>query len=214
MGSIVSYDDSDAYFGLGTDMLNAEMMLVDWVNIEQGGVHFNGTNYSLSLLSIEDFSTKEYVEIAAEYFVAHKNTTNFILGPYGYSLSESVVAITDPAQLLTVLPGSTELPANISYAFSTLPGDIPTLTSAFDMLRYVGASTVSVFKDADTLRCDFDNVMALSGNIQVVGWTELSDSDPLYSEKIFDLLTQYKEYGVETLLICGYERICTEVLLV
>ena len=96
-GATISHDVNDAFLYYGSQMLNAWMMLVEWVNEEKGGILINGTNYSVSLSFMDDFSKTEFVETGFNHLLNENKSIlqglDFMLAPYSSSLTRAAQEI-------------------------------------------------------------------------------------------------------------------------
>jgi hypothetical protein len=98
LGGTISYDEKDDYRFYGQQMLNAWILFVEWANEERGGVTINGSNYSVSLSYMDDFTEVDYVTNGFEFMLSNRSIAeglDFMLSPY-------TSALTDTAQKVAI----------------------------------------------------------------------------------------------------------------
>lgn len=91
LGGTISYATYDDFRFYGQQILDAWIFFIEWVNEERGGVMINGTNYSVSLAYMDDFSDIEYVKKGYEFLLGTESILeglDFMLSPYSSHLTD------------------------------------------------------------------------------------------------------------------------------
>ena len=105
LGGTISYDANDDFRFYGQQTLDAWMFFIEWVNEVRGGILINGTNYSVSLAYMDDFTDMEFVKNGFEFMLGNNSILeglDFMLSPYSSSLTDAAqqVAISQVLVLI------------------------------------------------------------------------------------------------------------------
>lgn len=135
IGVSVSAAAGDEFEVFGRNLFGGYTLFANWVNIERKGVVINGTNYTIAVDFIEDYSNSDYVAAAYDKL---DPVCNVYFGPYSSGLTKTAATITESRGDL-MLAGAAADPAifaTSSSTFGTLPPSSAYLEVAFSTFRY------------------------------------------------------------------------------
>jgi ABC-type branched-subunit amino acid transport system substrate-binding protein len=187
-------------------------MFVDWVNIERGGVRLNGTNVSMSIQIVEDYSSVDDVKAVTHYLLG-KEKVDFMFAPYTSSLTNASATITEGEHFLLFSAISHPWSPNMNYTIFTLPTDTSRMRSTFHSFVSFGAKNISVITESDHDNCLYENSVkaALAEGINLYSHHTLDKQSPTYLQDITDILLNLKENNVDVVIGCSISSLCTHV---
>lgn len=212
IGAPLSYSPGDIYFSKGTLISNSWDMFVDWVNIERGGVRLNGTNVSMSIQIVEDYSSVEDVTAVTRYLLDEEQV-DFMFAPYTSGLTNASATITEKEQFLLISAISHPYYPNLNYTIFTLPSDLSRMRSTFHSFASFGAKNISVITESDHDNCLYENSVkaAHAEGISLSSHHTLDKKSPTYLQDITDILLELKEKHVDVVVGCSIASLCTHV---
>jgi branched-chain amino acid transport system substrate-binding protein len=214
IGAPISYSTGDKYFNTGSDIVNAWTLFAEWINIERGGIKYNGSNVSVNIIYMEDFSDSDYVRHATRHMIDDYEV-NFMLGPYSTGLTMAASEVTLNSSM--IMMAGTALPTNQTtennFTFYTLPTDKSALASTFRVFVENGGVDVGVIVDSDVDRCRLGDVMAAAARegITVASYTKIDPNSPNNSQTLTAILQDFKSNDIKTVLGCSFESLCLNV---
>lgn len=212
LGGPISHTYGDDYFTIGSHMLNAWNLFIEWTNLEQHEILLNdGKNYSFSLTYIEDYSEVPSTQIACNYLV-HDYPVDILLGPYSSLLTHTCSEVTNQTNKLMMASGST-YPDSNPLAFYTLPSDESRLAMTFRTFLSYGVHNISVIRDADASACLFVDVLSAAAK-EKIDLYQYYELDPMSSSYLTDLeaiIIDLRDNHVEAVLSCSLRDLCLHV---
>lgn len=211
LGGPISYTYGDNYFTIGSHMLNAWNLFIEWANIYQNGIQLNQTNYTFSLTYIEDYSEVSSTKTACNFLI-HQYPVDIILGPYSSGLTEACSEIINHTNKLMMASGST-YPDTNPLVFYTLPSDKSRLAMTFRTFASLGSRNISVIRDIDASACLYADVVwaSLKENIDLYQYYELDPTSPNYLDDLENILRNLRDNYIDTVLSCSLHDLCLHV---
>jgi hypothetical protein len=206
---------TDSQRTFGRMLFGAYTMFVNWVNIEKGGIIINGTNYSVSIHFVEDYSSQAYVTEAYETLAPDYD---FFFGPYSSSLTRKAVEVTESQQKLLMAGAASEqrIFSSSKYTFGTLPYSPQFVESAFSTFSALGAKKIGIISDLDYASCrntTLSQKFSVTYNISLFRHVLVDRSDSNYSAVVRETLREFQSNGVDVVHACTYSTLCYEVRL-
>jgi hypothetical protein len=216
LGSPISYKESDAFFIEGSQMANGWKLFVDWVNNYRGGLRIGSSKALLELVYIEDFSNTTYVKQSINYLLNDYNV-DIILGPYTSKLTAASIESLSVHNMLQVAPGAavTDIFLNQPQLFGTLPRSPLYSEIAFKTFSSLGAHSIGVISDLDHPLCNqtIAQELSLKYNITLAAYKTMVLDSTTYGSSLKDILVEFQNKGIETILGCTYTTMCLQVLI-
>lgn len=213
IGSPISNYEKDIFYVEGTQMVNGWKLFVDWINTEKGGLKVGNQTIMVKLIYIEDFSNTTFVTKAAKYLITELKI-DFMLAPYSTKLTKASSTIAKEANILQMAPSaaSTELFLDNPYMFGTLPPSAEYTHVAFKSLSELGARSIGIIVDMGHPLCNRTEAYQFSKvyNLEILSFQEIS-LDASYTSSLLNILQDFKDRHVETVLGCSYTQMCLEV---
>jgi hypothetical protein len=212
IGAPISYSPQDIYFSKGTLITNSWDLFVDWVNIERGGIRLNGTNISVSIQIVEDYSSVDDVKAVTHYLLEEEHV-DFMFAPCTSSLTNASATITEADHFLLFSAVSHPREPNVNHTVYTIPSDLSRIKSTFHSFKSFGAKNISVITENDHDNCLYENVVkaALAEGISLYSHHTLDKNSPTYLQDITDILLDLKENDVDVVIGCSLASLCTHV---
>jgi ABC-type branched-subunit amino acid transport system substrate-binding protein len=212
IGAPISYSPHDIHFTKGIQMSNSWDMFVDWVNIERGGVRLNGTNVSMSIQIVEDYSSVDDVKGVTHYLLEEEKV-DFMFAPYSSTLTNVSATITENDDFLLFSAVGHPRGSNVNHTVYTIPTDTKRMRSTFYSFVSFGAKNISVISENDHDNCQYENTVkaALAEGINLYSHHTLDNKSPTYLQDITNILLDLKENNVAVVIGCSLSSLCTHV---
>jgi hypothetical protein len=213
IGSTMSTLPTDKHGDAGRDTIEAWDLFMNWVNRERGGVFINGTQYSMAIRYIEDYSDKNYVRSAYEKMI-NEPDIDFFFSPLSTPLTWISVPITEDVQRLQIVSWATNesIYKGKTYAFGTLAPSAWYQEVPFYAFSKLGARTFALLADSTyTVSEPLSYEFADKYNIELFGHFRVNPSGGTYVEDIRAMVQLFKDNNVETVYLCSYLDLCVEV---
>jgi hypothetical protein len=175
-------------------------------------VLLNGSNYSLTIEYVEDWSEVHYADSAVEYLIENKSV-DFVFGPYSSLMANSVSHVAQAHNKLLLSGYSLGVPESTTLSFSLLPHDVGSINAGFGAMATFGAASVGVLKETGTSRCQLADVesLALTHQLSLVDWYELNPDSPTIIEDLTSIMQEFQNKSVDVVMGCAYSSLCVWV---
>ena len=172
------------YATIGLDVRQGYMLWADYVNEELGGINVGGDLYTVELIFYDDESDADTANKLIEQLIS-EDEVNFILGPYGSSLTMATSTITEQYGVIMIeANGAAEtiFDRGYKYVFGVLSPASYYSKAAVEALDSAGAETLVVAFE--------DEAFSIAIKDGVLKWAD--------------------EYGLEVLLVESYPKANTD----
>lgn len=211
VGSIkigASLSETGKYATVGLDVRQGYMLWADYVNDELGGINIGGDLYTVELIFYDDESDADTSVKLTEQLIS-EDEVDFILGPYGSSLTMATSTITEQHGILMIeANGAAETIFNrgYKYVFGVLSPASYYSKAAMEALDDAGAETLVIAYE--------DNAFSIAIKDGVVLWAEEFGftilAEEIYpngetSSGIFDpIMTKFKALNPDAYVNAGH----------
>lgn len=196
------------YATVGLDVRQGYDLWANYVNNELGGINIGGDLYLIEIIYYDDESDADTATKLTEQLIS-EDEVNFILGPYGSSLTMATSSITEQNQIIMIeANGAAEtiFDRGYKYVFGVLSPASYYSKAALEALDAAGAETLVVAVE--------DNAFSIAINDGIKHWAEELGfeilAEELYpngetSSAIFDpIMTKFKALAPDAYINAGH----------
>lgn len=200
--------ETGKYATVGLDVRQGYDLWANYVNNELGGINIGGDLYLVELIYYDDESDADTANILTERLIS-EDEVEFILGPYGSSLTMATSSITEQHQVIMIeANGAAEtiFDRGYQYVFGVLSPASYYSKAAMDALADAGAKTIVIAVE--------DNAFSLAINDGVKLWADALGFEILGEETypggetssaIFDpIMTKFKALNPDAYINAGH----------
>lgn len=176
--------ETGSYATIGLDVRQGYLLWVDYVNEELGGINVGGDLYTVELILYDDESDADTANRLIEQLIS-EDEVDFILGPYGSSLTMATSTITEQYGVIMIeANGAAEtiFDRGYKYVFGVLSPASYYSRAAVEALADAGAETLVVAVE--------DEAFSIAIKDGVLKWAD--------------------EYGLEVLMVESYPKANTD----
>lgn len=200
--------ETGRYATVGLDVRQGYDLWANYVNNELGGINIGGDLYLVEIIYYDDESDADTATKLTEQLIS-EDEVNFILGPYGSSLTMATSSITEQNQIIMIeANGAAEtiFDRGYKYVFGVLSPASFYSKAAMEALADAGAKTIVIAVE--------DNAFSLAINDGVKLWADALGieilGEELYpngetSSAIFDpIMTKFKALNPDAYINAGH----------
>jgi hypothetical protein len=215
IGASTSLLASDVHSAGGNMLADGWKMFVNWVNLVRGGLKLFNETYLFQVGYVEDYSDALYVSYVYDKLVT-RGEMDFYFAPYSSLLTEHAADVTAPAKqlLIAAFASNSSIYKKNDYSLGLMPPANSYHEAPFKVYSGLGASSIALLNDIDNPLClneTNSHYFASVYNIELFGHFQLDPKSANYSADIRGYLEQMKAADVETVYVCSYLSLCTEV---
>ncbi|HSG41957.1 MAG TPA: amino acid ABC transporter substrate-binding protein [Anaerolineales bacterium] len=200
--------ETGTYATIGLDVRQGYLLWVDYVNNELGGINVGGDLYDVELILYDDESDADTANRLIEQLIS-EDEVDFILGPYGSSLTIATSTITEQYGVIMIeANGAAEtiFDRGYKYVFGVLSPASYYSKAAIEALDAAGAETIVVAVE--------DEAFSIAINDGVLRWAEEYGLEVLAQESypkgntdssLFDpIMTKFKALNPDAYINAGH----------
>lgn len=200
--------ETGKYATVGLDVRQGYDLWANYVNDELGGINIGGDLYTVEIIYYDDESDADTSTRLTEQLIS-EDEVDFILGPYGSSLTMATSTVTEQNQVIMIeANGAAEtiFDRGYQYVFGVLSPASYYSKAAMEALHDAGASTLVVAVE--------DNAFSIAINEGIKLWADQLGmeilAEELYpsgetSSAIFDpIMTKFKALNPDAYINSGH----------
>ena len=189
-----SLSETGKYATVGLDVRQGYDLWANYVNEELGGINIGGDLYQVEIVYYDDESDADTSTLLTEKLIS-EDEVDFILGPYGSSLTMATSTITEQHGIIMIeANGAAEtiFDRGYEYVFGVLSPASYYSRAAMDALDSVGAETLAIayednafsiaIKDGILLWADELGIEVLAQDVYPNGETSSAVFDPIMTK--------------------------------
>ena len=220
VGAAISRDNGDKYATLGGMLWGSWELIVEWVNLQKGGITIGSEKWALDIIEIEDFSNSTFCNYAASQCM-EQFSVPFMFGPYSSGLTKGVVQLTDANKTLMLSSGSSSpsvWDGTVEYGWGLLyktGGWWDVVLSAYASKGATTAAYLCSTKicgtDAESTTATMTTTFSDSG-ITLSYYYALDPTSNTYTSDLNNAMATISTANVDLLTIADYSTICIDAV--
>ena len=206
IGAAIS--ETGNYATVGQHVRQGYMLWQDWVNEEQGGIDIGGTKYMVELIMYDDESDADTANNLIERLIS-EDEVDFILGPYGSSLTMATSTITEQYGMIMIeANGAAEtiFDRGYKYVFGVLSPASYYSKAAVEAAHNAGAQTIVLAVEDEAFSIAIkDGVLKWANELGMEVLLEESYPKGNTDSAIFDpIMTKFKALNPDVFINAGH----------